>query len=353
MREDLGSTTAGVVERPEPTWWASRNPGLRYVRCELPARRLGGSVRFIREAIADGTITSHTGVQVFQLPATRDTFDLIRSFRKRGQRVLVEFDDDYTEWHEGYVNMLKGAVWSAPWTQWDKDAPDRWSPSLEMARACAQEADAVIVSTPFLGLVYRRWNPNVFVCRNSVEPADWPELQPRTDGEFRVVFAASPNPRDTRRIRPAMEWVASRKDGEAVVIGQKVDWKGVRSVDWVTSLPVLREVLVKLAPDVGLRPLELTRFAAGKSDLKVLEYAMCGALSIVTPGRPYADWQGIVGFAHTADEFLSEVKLAYQDRQLTRGLADVARNVVLTSRTIEVEAQSWASALRSSSAAQS
>lgn len=348
-REQIGSSTSGMAEIAAPTWWANRNPGIRYVRCDLPARALGGLVRFAKDAIEDGTLESHTGVQVVQIPGTRDHYDMIEWFRKRGQTVLVEFDDDYTEWHEGYANSLKGTTW----TRYDRDSIDRWSPSVEMARACVRDADGVIVSTPYLAERYGPLNDRVFVCRNSVDPADWPALRRKDDGKFRVVFAAAPSRQDGLKVRKAMEWVASMPDGEAIVIGQRVDWEGVISVDWVNSLPLLREFLVKLSPDVGLRPLELNRFSLGKSDLKVLEYSMCGAYSVVTPGGPYVDWTGMTGVARNAGEFLAEIQLCYADREMTRKLADICRDTVLETRTIEREGQAWTSAFRASTAAHS
>lgn len=349
MREEIGSATVGVSEIAAPTWWANRNPGVRYVRCELPARPLDGFVGFVKDALETGTVERHTGVQVIQIPATRDQFDMIRWFQKRGQTVLAEFDDDYTEFFDGYSNTMAGT----PWTRYDRESTDRWSPSVEMARACARDADGVIVSTEFLAERYGALNRNTFVCRNSVDPDDWPALERRDDGKFRVVFAAAPNRQDSLKIRKAMEWVAAQPDGEAVVVGQKVDWKSVHSIEWVSDLSRLREFMVKLAPDIGLRPLEINRFSLGKSDLKVLEYSMCGAYSIVTPGGPYADWTGMTGTARNADEFLSEIQLCYFDREMTRRLADICRDLVIDTRTISVERQAWSSAFRSSSAAHS
>ena len=349
MREDIGSATVGLPEISAPTWWANRNPGVRYVRCELPARRLRGYVGFVRDALEQGTVERHTGVQIIQMAATRDQFDMIGWFQKRGQQVLVEFDDDYTEFYDGYSNMLAGTAW----TRYDRESTDRWAPSVEMVRACTRLADGVIVSTDYLAERYGEYSSRVFVCRNTVDPDDWPALQRRDDGRFRVVFAAAPNHRDALKVRKVMEWVASQPDGEAIVVGQKVDWPGVHSIEWVADLARLREFMVKLSPDIGLRPLEINRFSLGKSDLKVLEYSMCGAYSIVAPGGPYADWTGVTGVARNAGEFLDQVQLCYFDRNMTRKLADACRDRVLATRTIDTEHQAWSSAFRSSTASHS
>jgi hypothetical protein len=345
-RETVAESAVGLKPHDRPTWWANRNPGLRYVRCELPARQLGGHVDFTGDAAAEGRLGLFTGPQIFQLPCTRDQLELIGAYQARGQPVLAEFDDDYTRWD---ADQARGRGWS----HYERDAPDRWSPSVEMARVCAAAAAGVIVSTPYLARAYRELNQNVHVCRNSVEPADWPPLKREPGAPFRVVLAAAPDKTDAAMVRRAMEWTASRPDAEAVVVGQDPGWRGVKALPWVHDLATLRRLLVALAPDVGLRPLQQTRFARGKSDLKVLEYAMCGALSVVGSGEPYRDWYGVAWFAQTPEEFLQRVQAAYRDRGMVRGLAAMARQLVLTERTIRLEVQVWAAAIRSSSASHS
>jgi hypothetical protein len=320
-----------VVGEPKP--W----PALRALRA---SRRVG----FLKDAIDQRTLDTFTGPQIFQLPCTREEFDLIDGFRRRGQTVLAEFDDDYTRWDDRYANV-KGERWE----KYDRNTTSRWAPSIEMARACAQEASGVIVSTPFLKKLFDDLNRSVFVCRNSVDPADWPAVERDESSPFRAVYAVAPNNHDNARARKAMEWLAAKPDAEAVVVGQDPGWANVKTVPWIADLSLLRQFLTALAPDVGLRPVEQTRFARGKSDLKVLEYAMCGALSIVSPGEPYKDWDGLAWFARTADDFVEKTRLAYEYGDETRKIAGYARAAVLESRTIQTECQAWASAIRSCS----
>ena len=341
----LGSSSSGLTEFSGITWWANRNPGIRYVRCELPARVLGGRVEFVKDAVDEKRIDLHTGPQIFQLPCTREEFDLMRRFRRRGQRVLAEFDDDYTRWDERYARGTRGSKW----TQYDRETDSRFDPSVEMARACAQEADAVIVSTAFLKHQYEHLHPSVFVCRNSVDPTDWPVVQRDPHGPFRAVYAVAPNGADNNRVREALEWLAAQPDAEAVVVGQDPGWKNVRAVPWIHDLALLRQFLTALAPHIGLRPVEQSRFARGKSDLKILEHAMCGAMSIVSPGEPYRDWEGLAWYARSAAEFQEKVRLAYEYEDEAVKIADHARDTVVGSRTIHSEAQAWLSAVRSSS----
>lgn len=338
-----------------PVFWANRNAGVRYVRCVVPARAIGGRVDNIKEATDEGRFHMYTGPHVFQIPKTRFEYSRMLEAKEAGCLVAAEFDDDYTRWDAGHASgASKGRY---VWTKTEKQARDQWSPNVEMVRACAALADTVIVTTPALRKAYLHCNDSVAICRNSVDPADWPEPQRLDDAPFRVMFAAAHNPHDFSQVKKAMVWLAAQDDAEAIVMGGNIDWPGVIHIPWVNDdLGAVRAFMAAVAPDVGLRPLEPTRFARGKSDLKILEYAMSGAMSIVAPYEPYKhfpQWQGLVRYARNGLEFVEQVRWAYENRETANRLAEQTRELVLAERTIRSEAHSWVSALRSSKASHS
>lgn len=346
-------TSTGIDTFDGPVFWAKRNAGIRYVRCVVPARQIGGRVDNITEAVAERRFDSYTGAHVFQIPSSRFEYERMAEAKRRGCRVAAEFDDDYTRWDDGHARAAsKGRN---VWTKTERQSADEWSPSVEMVRRCAELADVVLVSTPALQKAYSQRSDSVVVCRNSVCPADWPDPQRNEDAPFRCLFAAAYNQQDFAQAQKAMVWLAAQDHAEAIVMGGTVSWPGVKHVPWVNDdLAAVRAFMTAVAPDIGLRPLEPTRFARGKSDLKILEYAMSGAMSIVAPYEPYKhtlEWQGLVRFARNGLEFVEQVRWAYENRETVNRLAAETREHVLRSRTIEQEAQSWSSAVRAASSA--
>lgn len=318
------------------TFWAQPNPGVRYVRCVLPARALGGQVLSLDEERArfgDGNaLVRQERVAVWQLPSTPRILEFIVEGRKRAP-VLVEVDDDYTVWNEWYGAR---GNWQEGWPE------DPRVSSVQVHRSLAEGCDGVIVSTPHLADVYSKLNRNVFVCRNGIDPANWPDPPERTD-EFTVVFAGAPNVNDLVLVRRAMEY-AARQDGvRALVLGYHVDWRGVECIPWQNDLALFRGILAGLKPDVGLRPVDQTSFSKGKSDLKVLEYAMVQAMPIVTAFAPYRDWIGsdLVKWAHDAKGWESAVRWAVRHRDEVRDMAAKLREKVIRERGLETIRAEW------------
>jgi len=315
-------------------YWAQSTPGIRYVRVELPARATGGRVLEFGDAWYSEAPESRPGPSVWQLVANRVRLHAMVQQQEHGM-VYLEVDDDYTRFHRQYV---RGA-----WVERDSDA-DSYVSSVECHRAAAELADGVIVSTPYLADLYGELNDNVYICRNGADPADWPELPEReADEPFRVIFAGSPNPNDLMLVRRAMTWAAAQPGVEAhMICDYDPKWPGVRVHGWIDSLDRYRQVLVGLKPDLGLRPIELTPFSRGKSDLKVLEYAMAGALACVTPSDPYKDWSGTeVLTAFDAKAWEQQVKWAVKNRDEVRERARAVRELILQTRSLDAIKEDW------------
>jgi Glycosyl transferases group 1 len=246
----------------------------------------------------------------------------------------------------------------------------RWRKKyLEMVRA----ADAVTVTTPYLAKIYRGVGAKqVFVCQNAIDPARWPALVPRTDG-FAVGFAGGPgNEKDLELIRPALEWASGEADVEAVIFGGFLDdaewdvpfgfrrpssipreWQRFpwRLIPFTPSYGRYRITLSGLL-DVELMPLADTPYNRGRSDLKICEYAMAGALPIVSDAQNYDAWRDTpVLFARDAGEFLEHVRWACAHPDEVRERAAAVRTAVLERRTIEQTAPLWRAAVTGSDTA--
>ena len=101
-------------------------------------------------------------------------------------------------------------------------------------------------------------------------------------------------------------------------------------VPYPRYLDIMREC------DISLLPLEPTRFNTMKSDLKFLESAGCGAVSLASPtvyGHSIED--NLTGLIyHSVDEFFGKLKALIENQQWRYKLADAAYSWVKNNRML-------------------
>lgn len=325
------------------TWWAQGNPPTRYVRCEHPAKVLGGHVRnpdMVSWAGLD-MVDTNEGVAIWQMLCNFARLAWVRRMLNNGIPVYAETDDDYTRWDETVANA-----------DWTSGMPEnQYQASVELHRRASELVEGIIVSTPRLAEIYSELNPNVHVCPNSVDPDDWADTLPERDPNvFTIMWMASASHRvDQRIIGGALEWASKQEGVEVWVVGSAIQHLDLNRIPWMNSLEDYRRVMVELAPDVGVCPLRDTPFSRGKSDLKALEYAMAGAMPVISKLDPYEPWQPLVGEAcqeaQTVEEWFETLRWCVENRDTVREMAGRARAHVLANRTIEATKQAWADAI--------
>ncbi|MCR4338820.1 MAG: hypothetical protein NUW01_02920, partial [Gemmatimonadaceae bacterium] len=213
------------------------------------------------------------------------------------------------------------------------------------SKAC----DGVIVSTPRLAEVYAPLGKPVYVCSNSVDPADWPDADPehQPDGVLRVGWAGSASHGyDLADVRRALDWASRQPDVEVVVMGQLDPGVQHRRIPWTDSLATYRASVSQI--DVMLCPLRPNAWSDCKSDVKALEAAMGGACSIVSRTEPYRPWWdgSAPGYsAASPKEFLKLVKHMVANRDEVRETARLAREYAITERNIGHGVHAWREAI--------
>jgi hypothetical protein len=297
------------------------------------------------------------GPSVWQLVANYATMDMMRDYREiTGQPAYIEVDDNYLVDMSGYLqgvvplaNLSHDSV--GVWALEDVPEDYPWVNSPGVHIKAVEEADGIIVATENLANFYREHNDNVSVCRNGVNLRDWPQLRVREDGIFRIVFAGSPTLSDLAQIREAMIWAAKQSDVEVWFIGYQhklLRWDGVHERFWFDNVYKYHEYMAWLQPDVWLRPTDSGVFAQGKSDLKILEAAMVGALPIVTPSGEYRNWvmSGAL-FVSSGDKhgWTQQLRWCLENRDEVRRRAATIRNIVLNDRTMSTIKKEWSRAL--------
>jgi hypothetical protein len=217
----------------------------------------------------------------------------------------------------------------------------------------------VIVTTEHLAKRYRKFNPNVFVCPNQIDPADWPTRGDtlrlgdnrqfdKDDGIFRVGWFASPSHKDDAQlVRRALTWAGDQKDVQVVFMGMIPRWaydiKNVAVIPWSNDPGVYRQVIQWL--DVGLAPVIETPWSVCRSDLKALEYGVSSAVPVLSDVEPYKGYHGPGFKARTPAEFLNHVRWLVQHRDEAAALGAEARDYVLKERTMEKNVHLWRDAL--------
>lgn len=328
------------------TWWEQITPGTAYWRCLIPARHLPGKVCDLQFAdlAPDGRGEPHMprqegGCAIWQYSGSKTRGALMSWQQEQGLRVLLEVDDNYLSPSDGKA--------TPGWCKTDAEASGVDHSTHEMHARCAAWVDGVVCATRPLADAYRRVNPNVFVCPNSVDPDDWAALDKPNDGVFRIGWAASgSHMMDAHLVRRAFQW-ASRQDGvEVWFLGTPPsDWKfRLHNVPWTRDLAAYRLSLQSL--DVGVCALTDTTWTRSKSDVKCLEYSMAGALSICSNVPAYEPWKGgPCLWASSATDFERAIRWCVFHRDEVKEIARAAREHVLAERTIGKSIHLWREAV--------
>lgn len=233
----------------------------------------------------------------FQRPSTHYHFEIIRSVKKMGVPLWIDFDD--AEFH-----VPKGSPNFSAF-----NAPDRLQVMAEIVRA----GDVVSVSTPFLKNLLAPLNSNIQVIPNA-----WNDL----------LFPMHSTPKN---MHPVVCWrggASHREDLNLVAEGiielsrkyPQIKWIFLGENPWFTSfmdestrlhVPQLEIIsyfrhLPELKPDVLIVPLVDNTFNRAKSNIAWLEATLAGAVSL---GPTWSEeWQR-PGMTTYADSASFEVKL--------------------------------------------
>lgn len=310
---------------------------------------------------------AHEGVAVWTRPDMVMSKLALAMREKLGWRTLAETDDNYL--CDPRMNLFLRAT--------HFDAQGR----REHLMSCASH-DGMIFSTEWLRDRYhkvlrkelglnKQTMPELHVCRNNVDEADWPARVEREDGPVRVGWMGSPshiwdvdlawpammharnlgcqtwmvgydptNPWGSmdNKMPPDVSAMASRKIGQ---------WKkvGFGMVPWVQPSRYKR---FALPLDIGLAPLLNNDFTNGKSDVKAIEYAIAGAAPILWNTQVYnRTWVHgetclLVG---GPQEALEAVELLVRDERLRARIVEAAQQYVREERGVTQMREEWTTAI--------
>jgi hypothetical protein len=400
------------------TWYVQKGSNDTWFRCDAPAEAVGGKVAYIKEKHLDratthpnnntplpwsmefdtpqGPLTAstkkswealrksrlvytdmrvvfpeHEGTAVWTRPCGRRGV-LAQMMREQGILTVAETDDNYMA--DKWWNLHQRQV------DWNDDAKD-------IVTRTMASMDRNVYSTPWLRDRYhkefkqrlgKQHLPEMFVCRNHVPRADWPERQEH-DGKLRVGFMGSTSHVwDVQKIYAAIHAAKTYADVETVMIGYnpaKPDnepdeleingemfqmrsekskrfrdgWEKVvdKHIPWIDPGEYRR---APLPLDIGLAPLaRADDFTMGKSDAKALEYTISGAACILSNSGIYntAGWKHEVNclMGNSTQEMAEQTLRLIADPKLRFELVTAAQEMVFNERNEDVLADEWRAAL--------
>jgi glycosyltransferase involved in cell wall biosynthesis len=273
-------------------------------RTEIPAKylkRRGHTVNFITE----GQNHERPDVLVFFRQYRSEMLKLYRWAKDRNIRVIYDTDDA--------LHLV-----------------DPWNPAYTFSRNhqedwefMAANADAVTTTTPELAAELRRFNPNVVVIPNSVDPEEWTITARNRNDQVRIGWlGGSSHFLDLAIAADALSELVRRRPFTFVLYGLttlpgvqalydqqlKMDGERFRNSSLGKAIKVfLRKTkdltydfqpyvppseyastLCNLRFDIGIAPLAQTSFNRNKSCIKYYEYAMSGAVTLASDVLPYS-----------------------------------------------------------------
>lgn len=335
-----------VREGSLATFWRQATPGTAYWRGYIPMLALPGQMVPVAEQTLEIVgeklvLNGQEGAAIWQFLGDDGRARVALQLRREGVRTLMEVDDFYLR----FAPPLYGK--HGAWTRTHAEAVANGTGySVEMHRKIVPQVDGIITSTEYLADAYSEYNPNVYVCRNSILPDDWEDFT-RTESEtLRIGYYGAPaHARDWPRVKKALKWADRQRDVEVTVIGfRPPGWTG-KVLPWTDNLYEARKYLGQI--DVGIAPLAQNPWSDGKSDLKALEYAMGGALPLLEDAIPYSPWRqiGWPFMAPSPEGWNELIRHVVAERDKVPELATQAREYVLAERTIETNIDSWREAV--------
>jgi hypothetical protein len=344
-----------IIGKPDPladakaTFYAQATPAVTYLRAQLPARYLPGMVTTDLHALANAEevlFPDHLGdTAIFLHPGDKNRAAIMQVFRNEGVRTLVEVDDNYL------INPGQTILKRAGWGLKIGDQPF----TRDGHRWITKNSDGIIVTTEALARSYRKVNPNVYVCPNTVDPADWEAPEKPDDGIFRIGWiAALAHKPDIPLVTRAFDWASRQKDVEVYVTssnpmtgaeGLDPRWKFDHGlIPWTQDLDAYRKLFSYF--DVIVAPIIPNPFSIYRSDVKALEAAMGLACPVLSDVPPYEDWTDDRCMkVKDAKGFYHAIKHLVANRDDAKQLAQAARDYTLKERTTAAQIDLWKEAI--------
>lgn len=253
-------------------------------------------------------------------------------------KLIVDTDDDadtLAQWNQAFADYHGGAG------------------TTRLVRAEYREADLVTVATQRLREATEKYNGNIVVVPNVVDPALYRSVRSREKeirhrNDIRIYWGGgAAHYDDLLMVREPLLRLFHENPRVKLVFSNFVP-------DWAADLPAMRvfmipfahfnaypKVLKWLCADIAIAPLRDTPFNASKSNVKYLDYAMAGIPGVYSDLEPYRSVKdGFTGLkCRTEKDWYQNLRHFIDIPDFARRIAANAKEHVLEEFTID----RWAS----------
>lgn len=269
-----------------------------------------------------------------------------------GKGIIYETDDDH-------FNIQS-------WNGYAKDTRPEW-PLIE---AMAKRADIVTVSTQVLANRFARYNDNVRLIKNAIDPALYTADTERPDTKTRALYYGGvarmrdymgfpkfgkPNKIEGGYCAKAMHdlrgdlhriWIGADEKYQQATAGLFEEY-----IPYMDSIAGFCKTLANSHPEIGVAPLMGDVFDQAKSELHWLEYSLVGAAFVgerIGNLGPYSMVKnGIDGFlVRGRQEWYDAIKKLAKNPAMRADMAAAAKERVLKEYDYRDRAKEWADAFR-------
>lgn len=258
-----------------------------------------------------------------------------------GKPVVVEMDD----------NVLSVPTYNAAATSYGPNTEIR-----KMAVAQIREADALIVSTPYLKEIYSEFNDNIYVMPNSIDFETWGKAQMgKNKGKITIGWmGGGTHNDDLALVLPAIKTLTEKYPNVEFYFlhGASPEvrkLKGVRINNKWERIDKYHKYIAKAGFDIGLAPLVDNAFNRAKSNLRWLEYSALGIPCVASNVGHFAETirNGVDGLlCDTPEDFAKNLEALIVDKSKRRALGQAAKARVFEDFNIDKTSVKYGEALK-------
>jgi hypothetical protein len=291
--------------------------GCGWYRCLLPSRELkshgwGTGMGFpgfnedhgFGLMVEDDRAIHGWDIIVFKLIMHQRILEVMHKAKSMGQTIVVDIDD----WHDGLSETNRAHAVTDPNVN-----PEN---NREIYNEIIKLADAIVVSTPFLGNYYSQLNPNCYMVRNGIDLERWKQKEVRYTNKPTIGWVGA-TPWRSRDLESLSGWVGDYinkndlrfhhsghvlKDAEWAcdLLGIERTRSSILPLQPILDYPKLFEPI-----DIGIVALNDVEFNHAKSFIKGLEYVAAGIpfISSYSPEYQILADNGVGRIARTQDEW--------------------------------------------------
>ena len=205
------------------------------------------------------------------------------------------------------------------------------------------ESDGLVVSTPYLGDLYKKFNKNINVVENCIDTGLWHVSEENSSDAVKIGWmGGGTHEEDLEIVKDVVFEILEEHPNVSFHFLHGVP-RFFRDVPRIKADLGFKPVdkypkwVMKAGFDIGIAPLEDNNFNRGKSNLRWLEYSAMGIPTVASPLPHFVQSieDGKTGFiANTKDEWKKNLKNLIADKELRRAIGMNARKEVETNWSI-------------------